>query len=124
LTCPFDAYLYLICKNKWLNQLRKKKNIRVTNDDVELYKDEDNSLTLAEETIVASSRKQLFEQMFEQLGDSCKNILRLNWKGASLDEVAKQLGLSYGYTRKKKAECVARLTKLVQEHSLYKKLLD
>ena len=124
LTCPFDAYLYFICKNKWLNQLRKKKNSEVTIDNVEQYKDEDFLLTLAEETIVANSRKQLFEQMFEKLGDSCKNILRLNWKGISLDEVAKQLNLSYGYTRKKKVECIAKLTKLVKEHPSYKKLMD
>jgi len=124
LTCPFDAYLYVICRNKWRDQLRKKKKIGVTIDDVEQCNDKDFSLILAEETIIENNRRQLFEQMFEKLGDSCKKVLRLNWKGIPLKEVAEQLDLSYGYTRKKKIECIARLTKLVQEHPLYKKLLD
>ena len=24
LTCPFDAYFFLLCKRKWLNQLKKR----------------------------------------------------------------------------------------------------
>src|SRR6476620_11803831 len=37
LTCPFDAFLYLICRNKWLTELNKKNISRVTIKDVEEY---------------------------------------------------------------------------------------
>src|SRR5690606_41998630 len=30
LTCPFDAYFFLLCKRKWLNQLKKTGNKEVT----------------------------------------------------------------------------------------------
>ena len=32
LTCPFEAFLYTICKNLWLMQLRKKSRQPVTNN--------------------------------------------------------------------------------------------
>ena len=30
LTCPFDAYFFLLCKRKWLNELKKTSNKGVT----------------------------------------------------------------------------------------------
>lgn len=30
LTCPFDAYFFLLCKRKWLNELKKTANKGVT----------------------------------------------------------------------------------------------
>src|SRR5690349_8201913 len=34
LTCPLDAFLFLICKNKWINELAKRKRRPVTFKDV------------------------------------------------------------------------------------------
>ena len=30
LTCPLDAYLYLICKNRWINELNKSSLASLT----------------------------------------------------------------------------------------------
>ena len=30
LTCPFDAYFFLLCKRKWLNEFKKTSNKGVT----------------------------------------------------------------------------------------------
>ena len=30
LTCPLDAYLYLICKTRWINELKKRSSKGVT----------------------------------------------------------------------------------------------
>ena len=37
LTCPFEAFLYRICNNKWLNELNKRKTGRVTFIDPDGY---------------------------------------------------------------------------------------
>ncbi len=123
LNCPFDAYLYYVCRNMWLNRLKKRKRKGVT--EMSILPSEDNSdvLTLAEETTKENRKQILFRAMFEKLGESCRNILSRNWKGKNLKEIATELSISYGYARKKKAECVLRLTKLVQEHPEYKGLI-
>ncbi|PZQ89360.1 MAG: sigma-70 family RNA polymerase sigma factor, partial [Flavobacterium johnsoniae] len=33
LTCPFEAYFFLLCKRKWLNELKKPSNKGVTMND-------------------------------------------------------------------------------------------
>jgi adenine/guanine phosphoribosyltransferase-like PRPP-binding protein len=41
-----------------------------------------------------------------------------------MEEVAKVLGVTYGYVRKKKSLCMGQLTKLVQASNAYKNLKD
>src|SRR4051812_22625784 len=37
LTCPLEAFLYRICKNKWMNELNKRKVQQVKFTDTEKY---------------------------------------------------------------------------------------
>ncbi|WP_339835181.1 sigma factor [uncultured Flavobacterium sp.] len=41
LTCPFDAYFFLLCKRKWLNELKKSSNKEVTIKDENVSIDKD-----------------------------------------------------------------------------------
>src|SRR6478672_6395185 len=116
LTCPLDAFLYLVCRNKWMNELSKRKSHRVTFTDDDGYNTiGEDSFRLAEDCKLQEARKDLLNQKLAELGERCKNILNLSWGGKSMDEVAKMLGLTYGYARKKKSECMEKLIKLVQQ---------
>ena len=123
LTCPLEAFLYLICKNKWLNTLNKKKTQKVTITDTEgfNYIGEDN-FKLAEDCLLQQERNNLLTEKLAEMGDSCKKILRLSWSGISMDEVAKQLNVTYAYARKKKSECMARLITLVKQSPKFNSL--
>jgi RNA polymerase sigma factor (sigma-70 family) len=125
LTCPFESFLYLVCKNKWLNELGKRKvrNETFSADDGfnSLATDEDN-LNYAEEYSLIQHRKDLLRQKINELGESCKELLRLSWSGRSMDEVARILKVSYGYARKKKCACMARLITLVKDSPGFKSL--
>lgn len=115
LTCPLEAFLYLVCKNKWLNNLSKKKNQKVTNVDTDGFNfiGEDN-FRLAEDCVLQQERSNLLAQKLNEMGKGCKELLRLSWSGISMDEVAKKLGVTYAYARKKKSECMAKLISLVK----------
>lgn len=118
LTCPFDAYFFLICKRKWLNVLKKNGRIRVTNEPLLGFVSE----TVAdpvEATENFESKMHLFKSVFQKLGDTCKEILKLSFGNMSMDEVASQLDISYAYARKKKSLCIGQLTKWVQESAEY-----
>ena len=123
LTCPLEAFLYLICKNKWLNTLNKKKTQKVTITDTEgfNYIGEDN-FKLAEDCVLQQERNNLLTEKLAEMGDSCKKILRLSWSGIAMDEVAKQLNVTYAYARKKKSECMARLITLVKQSPKFNSL--
>ena len=114
LTCPFDAYFFLLCKRKWLNELKKTSNKEVTIKEDILYKGED-AQELAFETEIFGEKQALFTEMFNKLGTACKDLLTATFKIKSMEEVAESLGVTYAYARKKKSLCIGKLTELVQE---------
>lgn len=123
LTCPMEAFLYHVCKNKWVSEMRKRKNKQqVTFTDTAGYDIKDDSFEEAALCLRRHEQKKLFEEKFAQLGNACKELLQLNWSGKALDEVAKILNVSYAYIRKKKSECVGRLVILVEQSPEYKNL--
>jgi len=121
LTCPFDAYFFLLCKRKWLNALKKNKNKEVTINEEVLSKDDD-AQELAFETELFGEKQALFNEMFQKLGKACKDLIKATFKMKSMEEVAASLDVTYGYARKKKSLCIGQLTKLVQESPKFNQL--
>ena len=121
LTCPFDAYFFLLCKRKWLNELKKVSHKGVTIDDDTTSTKEPTEELLAQ-TEVFEEKQQLFDLMFQKLGDKCQELLKLSFTLKSMEEVAEKLQVTYGYARKKKSLCTGQLTQWIQEHSLFKTL--
>lgn len=114
LTCPFEAYLYLVCKGKWLNELKRRQRAAVTIAEAEGYTDATDAGQLADSTLEADARDRLFQHFFEQLSASCRQLLRLAWTGISMEEVGRQLDISYGFARKRKSECIAQLVNRIK----------
>ena len=114
LTCPFEPFLLLICKRKWLNELKKRERQGVTKGTEELSGIGEDVFALAEQVQLQNEKASLFIAMFEQLGERCREIIRKCLGKKPQDEVAEELGVSYAYLRKKKSECTAELIKLVK----------
>jgi len=121
LTCPFDAYFYLLCKRKWLNRLNKKgiKSVTILEEITSIT---DEQQVLASETELFEKRTSLFEEKLIELGGKCKELLDLAFKVKKMDKVAALLGVTYGYARKKKSECLGKLTKMIRNSSNYNSL--
>ncbi|MBV6442207.1 MAG: hypothetical protein EPGJADBJ_03911 [Saprospiraceae bacterium] len=109
LTCPFEAYLYCVCRGKWLNELKRRQREIVTISETGGYAGTEIADALADATMLEEERDRLFRLFFEKLSAGCRQLLRLAWSGISMEEVSAQLGMSYGYARKKKHECVNQL---------------
>ncbi len=123
LACPFDAFVYIVCRNLWIKELRKKNLDQVTVDVKKVYylRGEDD-LALAEECKQQQERRNLFLKKIKELGEGCRELLQQNWKGLHLNEVAANLNISYAYARKKKAECMAKLVMLMRQSPEYDQL--
>ena len=119
LTCPFDAFFFLLCKRKWLNELKKNTPSRVTNPDTPVFKDE-NLMELVEQATHFDQKRQLFDEMFQQLGEKCREVLQLSFTLPSMEKVAEKLQVSYAYVRKKKSLCTGQLTEMIQQSAKYK----
>ncbi len=121
LTCPFDAYFFLLCKRKWLNVLNKKGIKQVTILE-EITSITDEQEILANETELHEKRTNLFQDKLIELGGKCKELLDLAFKVKKMQKVAELLGVTYGYARKKKSECMSKLTKMIKNSSNYDSL--
>ncbi|WP_308131798.1 sigma-70 family RNA polymerase sigma factor [uncultured Flavobacterium sp.] len=121
LTCPFEAYFFLLCKRKWLNELKKPSNKGVTiNDNIVSTDESAYELVLQSESF--DERQSLFDEMFRKLGEKCQEVLKLSFVLKTMEEVARQLNVTYGYVRKKKSLCTGQLTEMIQQSNRYKSL--
>ena len=114
LTCPFEPFLLLVCKRKWLNELKKRQRQGVTKGTEELSGIGEDVFALAEQVQIQNDKTSLFTQMFDKLGERCREIIQKCLGSKAQDQVAEELGVSYAYLRKKKSECTAELIKLVK----------
>ena len=115
LTCPFEAFLHLVCRNRWINKLQKMKRRNVTITGNEGFDVNENVAENYEALLVQEKRKNLVEEKLAGLGEGCRDLLSLSWSGKPLQEVAVMLNFSYAYVRKKKTECMGKLISLVKE---------
>ena len=121
LTCPFDAYFFLLCKRRWLNEIKKTSLKGVTIDNENVYKDE-STTEMVNQTELFDAKQSLFEEMFQKLGEKCQEVLKLSFVTKSMEEVASKLNVTYAYVRKKKSLCTGQLTEMIQQSEKYKSL--
>ena len=121
LSCPFDAYFFLLCKRKWLNELKKASNKGVTIQD-DLTSTNEPTEEMVAQTEIFEEKQQLFDMMFQRLGEKCQEVLKWSFTLKSMEEVAAKLNVSYAYVRKKKSLCTGQLTQWIHEHSSFKTL--
>lgn len=123
LTCPLDAFIYIVCRNLWLKELRKNNLTAVTpNPEKVFYLKEDDSMELAEACKQQAGRRELLMEKLKELGEGCRDLLKQNWSGLQLNEVAVKLNISYAYARKRKTECMAKLILLMRQSPKYDQL--
>ena len=120
LTCPFDAYLFMVCRNKWFNILKSKAKKGVTLVEPSTFNNDKQIETLSEETCIEDDKQKLFDKKLLEISPKCQELLKTSWAGNSMDKVAELLNVSYGYARKKKSECMKKLTSIIKDSSEYK----
>lgn len=116
LTCPFEAFLLMVCKRKWLNELKKRGRQGVTKDLDEQFNVGEDSFRDAEKTWADNEKARLFKTMLGQMGERCQEIIRLSLTDKPQEEIAAKLGVTYGYLRKKKSECMASLISAIKDN--------
>jgi RNA polymerase sigma factor (sigma-70 family) len=116
LTCPFEAFILLVCKRKWLNELKKRPHRKVTTGPDVLSNTGEDVFALADLLQQQEDKAALFMRMYEKLGEKCREIIRWCLTGKPQEEIAAAIGVTYGYLRKKKSECMSELIHLIKSH--------
>jgi len=117
LTCPLQAFLLLICKRKWINQVEKNKRQGVTKPVDDGYtsvagKDDETTAFYAD----TLEKEEIVVAMLQKISDRCRDIIISSYTDKPQQQVADELGVSYAYLRKKKSICMAELISLVRNN--------
>lgn len=119
LTTSFESFLHLVCKRKWLNVLKKNKNLKVTNSEESLLYIEDHSSAELEEMFSKIDRENRVMDVLNTMGQSCQEIIKRCLKEKHQEKIAESMGISYAYLRKKKSECMATLIAKVKALNIF-----
>jgi RNA polymerase sigma factor (sigma-70 family) len=116
LNCTVRTYLFAICRNLWLKELRRRKvGLEELNEEILSIDDTD-----VEESCKRMDRYRLYQKHFKRLGDTCQKLLRYYMQGVDMKSIAKKMKLnSENNARKRKFECKQKLMELIQKDSEY-----
>jgi len=120
LTATFSTYFYAICRNIWLNELRKRKNERFILNNIEA-----NQLITQEidEEQLYEKRRQLYLKHLKNITKVCQVVLRLVSKGFSNEDITSELAFSsVQYMKNRRTMCNKKLMEMIKEDPQYKEL--
>lgn len=116
LTCPINALVFTICRNQWVNQLRrKKKEAEVRIAEAERYIPETITESAYEKWESERLEQERLDQSFLQLSETCQKLLKLLGRGVPVAEAAEQLGMPAANTvYRRKNACLQRWRELFE----------
>lgn len=124
LTCPFEAFLLLVCKRKFLNKTKKSSLNVVTNEEDDVFTHiAGDANAPAEQLANQVAREQLIMSLLNQMGN-CKDVILKSLLSKPQEQIAEELGMTYAYYRKRKSNCMGQLAEMVKNHPTFKALVS
>lgn len=116
LSCPISALLFTICRNQWINQLRRKKrDVEVRKVEAERYAPESATVSAYERWEDEHLEKERLDKSLAQLSETCQKLLRLLGRGVSSTEAAEKMGMPNTNTvYRRKNACLSRWREIFQ----------
>jgi RNA polymerase sigma factor (sigma-70 family) len=122
LSCSFKTYLYSVCKNIWLKELRKRKIQKKSTLDPDEVEKVDIEVNIEDE-YQFNEQYLLFRWHFLNLSEICRELIKMRLAKVSYEEIAKKLNFKNGeIARKKKYRCKELLVKRIHNDPRYKEL--
>lgn len=114
LTASMKTYINKIAYFLWLNKLRDRKIDLVLTNDLELVlMNKEVNVESYLEVDLYNQEHLLFWEKIDEVGGDCKTLLEQYFTYVPLEEIAKNMGLTYGSLRGKKVRCLTKLKALL-----------
>ena len=121
LSSSIKTFLYSICRNLWLMELRKSNRNTTLKEQHEFIPTQESIF----ETLVVNEQKQLIVQLLKKMGESCQKVLEMFYfRKMKMAQIQKSM--NYGseqVAKNKKRTCMLKLRKMIMENPNYIKEL-
>ena len=118
ISSTFKRYIYGICRFIWLHELSETKE---NSENLTVCLEYDNIPDIKFDEYKKHKQFELYQKHFKKLGKSCRKILKLFLKNVPLVEIAKKIGTSPEFVRKKKFLCKEQLMTNIKKDPEYAK---
>jgi len=116
ISSSFEAYFMTICKNLWIREVKKQKNM-VTNTTVLNLVSED--IDIATSTF-EQEKWELFQEKLNLISENCKELLKLFFNKVSYKKIATLKGYANENTVKQRMfKCKTKLKEAIQKDSRF-----
>ncbi|NND32480.1 MAG: sigma-70 family RNA polymerase sigma factor [Saprospiraceae bacterium] len=69
-------------------------------------------------------QRRLYDEKLKMLDTSCRDVLAMFFNKISMKEIARKLGTSEQYAKKKKFNCKSKLIDLIRQDAKYEELIN
>lgn len=113
LESSIKTLIYAICKNLWLEKMRKGKKIILDEESMKNFQVDKT----AQDVLIDSQEKLKIQSLLHQLGDPCKSLLTMYYFNRfSMAEIAERLDYaSADVAKNKKSLCMKKLKALFKK---------
>lgn len=119
---PFGAYLFRVCRNKWISRIRKKNKedaVRIFEEQRYNEKQYDELFQLEEQERQVKIQ-QLLNETFQQLSPLCQQLVPLIEAKVDATSIAEDLGMASANTvYRRKFACFETWRKLLTKHKFF-----
>ena len=117
LTSSFESYLKGVCRLIWLKKHSRNNRVsNVSNPEIELKK----IAIEAKVDFQELDRTKLLYNKLEVLSEDCRTLLLYTFSKLSGAEIAKKMGYTIEYVKRKRYKCKQRLMELIKSDPQYK----
>ncbi|MHC1708732.1 MAG: RNA polymerase sigma factor [Bacteroidales bacterium] len=114
LNSAFGTFLFSICKNLWMGELRKRKYSKELMNQIGQDSTEEDTDSLVME-FLQERKEYLFRKHYATLDEECQHVIRLYLKKISFKEIAAIMGFpSELHAIKRKSRCKEMLIRRVK----------
>lgn len=115
LSSTFHTYLFAVCKFLWFNQLKKKSRKEIQSEPNGEIKSDLN----IEHDYMELEKQKLFQSKLNELPSDSMKVLKLFLNKKSIKQIAKIMGYTEAYTKKKKYKAKLQLISSIQADPRY-----
>lgn len=118
----FEAYLWTICKYKFIDLCRKQKKYLRNEEGLRLNSETFFDSAEVDQLLKKETQLNLLWKGFEKLADDCKKIIKGKLEGLSTAEIMKQINFTKSPNAffVKRFDCMRKLRKLIEQHPEYR----
>lgn len=116
-----SGFLYSVCRNLWINKVKKENRMVPLPDHVESFESYDFT-----NDIITDQKSKVLKELIARLGEKCFKLLQLSiYNNLTGNEICEMMGFtSVDAVKTQKYKCKHKLIEILELNPVYKEVIE